>query len=127
MTIANLIYAQLTTDSGVSALVGTRVYHIILPQQEPVPAISYQRISNSEQDGTSSLRNTRYQIDCWDNDYTGVQSLADAVKAAMEEWADADQTPSVKMCRVIGELETFENDTKLYRVSIDVMCTTMGD
>ena len=131
MSIGTLLYSKLTSDSGVSALVSARVYAVILPnnakKRSLLPAISYQRISNTEQNGTSTLRETRYQVDCWDDGYEGVQALADAVKSALEEWADTDQSPSVKMCRVIGELDDYEADTGLYRDSIDVMCTTMGD
>lgn len=127
MTIANLLYAKLAADSGVSTLVSTRIYPVILPQDPTVPAISYQQISNTEQDGTSTIRETRYQVDCWDDDFAGVESLADAVRAALEEWTDTDQTPRVKMCRVVGGYHDYENDTALYRNSIDVMCTTTGE
>lgn len=127
MTIAALLHARLAADSGVSALVGTRIYPVILPQKPTVPAISYQQISNTEQDGTSTLRETRYQVDCWDDGYAGVESVGDAVRAALEEWTDTDQTPRVKMCRVIGGFTGYENETALYRVSVDVMCNTSGE
>lgn len=127
MTIANLVYSKLSGDAGVSALVSARVYPVILPQAPTLPAVSYQRISNTEQNGTSSLRETRYQVDCWDDDFAGVQSLADAVKAALEEWIDRDQSPGVAMARVIGEFDDYEPETDLYRVSVDVMVNTLGD
>ncbi len=127
MTIAHLVYAKLAGNSGVAALVSTRIYPVILPQDPTTPAISYQRISNTEQDGTSTLRETRYQVDCWDDDFSSVQSLADAVRTALEEWTDTDQTPRVKMARVVGEFDTFEGETGLYRASIDVMCNTSGE
>ena len=127
MRLGTLLYSKLTGDSGVSALVSTRVYPVLMPQSPTLPAVSYQRISNTEQDGTSTLRETRYQVDCWDDGYEGVQALADAVKSALEEWMDTDQSPSVKMCRVIGELDDYEAETGLYRDSIDIMCLTMGD
>lgn len=127
MSIGTLLYSKLTADSDVSDLVSARVYAVLLPQSPTMPAISYQRISNTEQNGTSTLRETRYQVDCWDDGYEGVQALASAVKSALEEWMDTDQSPSVKMSRVIGEVDGYESETKLYRVSIDIMCVTMGD
>lgn len=127
MTIANLLYSRLSTETGVAALVSTRVYPVLMPQSPTLPAISYQRISNTEQDGTSTLRVTRYQVDCWDDDYAGVQTLADAVRGALEEWTDTNQSPAVKMTRVVGEIDDYESETGLYRVSIDVMCNTSGE
>jgi len=127
MSIGTLLYSRLTTDSGVSGIVSTRVYPVQLPQTPTLPAISYGRISNTEQAGTTALRETRYQIDCWAASYSGAQSLAMAVKAATEEWTDTDQTPGVKMTRVISEIDDYEAETELFRVSIDVICVTTGD
>jgi hypothetical protein len=127
MTIGALLYAGLVADSGVSTLVGTRIYPVFMPPSPTMPAVSYQRISNTEQAGTSTLRVTRIQVDCWDDDFDGVQALAAAVKGALEEWTDTDQIPAVKMSQVVGEFDTYESETGLYRVSIDVLCNTIGD
>lgn len=124
MSVGTLLYSQLTGTSGVAALAGTRVYPLNLPQTPTLPAISYQRVSNTEQNGTSTLRTTRYQVDCWAESYSAVQSLASAVKGALEEWTSG---PSVKMTEVINEIDDYEPDSALYRVSIDVYCTTNGD
>lgn len=124
MSIATLLYSQLVGTSGVTALVGTRVYPVTLPQTPVLPAISYQRVSNTEQNGTSTLRTTRYQVDCWAVSYSAVQGLAAAVKTALEEWTSGS---SVKMTEVINEIDDYEPDSGLYRVSIDMYCTTNGD
>ena len=127
MTIANLLYSKLAGTTAVSTIVSTRIYPVIMPQDPTVPAISYQQISMTEQDGTSTLREQRYQVDCWDDDFAGVQTLGDAVQAALEEWTDTDQTPRVKMSRIVGSYHDYENETGLYRVSFDVMCNTSGE
>lgn len=124
MSIGTLLYGRLAGDSGVAALVGTRVYPMMLPQTPTLPALSYQRVSSTEQNGTTTLRTTRYQVDCWAESYSVGQSLASAVKTAMEEWTSG---PSVMMTEVINEIDDYEPDSGLYRVSIDVYCTTNGD
>jgi len=73
------------------------------------------------------MREARYQIDCWAEDYPDSQSLAAAVKAALEEWTDTDQSPAVKMCRVVDEGDLYEDDPQINRVVIDVMLNTIGD
>lgn len=126
-TVAELVYTQLAADAGVSALVGTRIYPRRLPQSPTVPAITYQRISSGPQLGTTSLRRSRYQLNCWDLTPDGVQALADVVKGALEEHSDTDQTPGIKMAEIINEIDTTDDETELERVIVDVMLTTTGD
>ena len=41
MKVGRYIYSKLTADSGVSALVATRVYPVLMPQNAAYPAIVY--------------------------------------------------------------------------------------
>lgn len=127
MSIEALVYTRLTTYSGITAIASTRTYPMRLPQTPTYPAITYQKISNSEQKGTSTLKDSRWQINCWASTYSGAKALAAQVKTAFEEWHDLDQTPGVLMARMVGELDDEDDETKTYRVILDVMLTTTGD
>jgi hypothetical protein len=127
MSIEALVYGRLTTYSGITAIASTRTYPMRLPQNPTLPAISYQKISNTEQKGSSNLKDSRYQLNCWATTYAEAHSLAAQVKAAFEEWHDANQTPGVLMARMVGETDTEDDDTKTYRVILDVFLTTTGD
>jgi hypothetical protein len=127
MSIEALVYGRLTTYSGITAIASTRTYPMRLPQTPTLPAVTYQKISNSEQKGTSTLKDSRYQLNCWASTYAEAHSLAAQIKAAFEEWHDLDQTPGVLMARMVGETDTEDDDTKTYRVILDVMLTTTGD
>lgn len=127
MSIEALVYGRLTTYSGITAITSTRTYPMILPQRPTYPAVTYQKISNTEQKGTSTLRDSRYQLNLWATTYAEAHSLAAQVKAAFEEWHDLDQTPGVNMARVAGELDDYDDDALVYRVIVDVILTTTGD
>jgi hypothetical protein len=126
MTIETLVYGRLTTYSGISAIT-TRVYPMLLPQSPTYEALTYQKISNTEQKGTSTLKDARFQLNCWAQTYGEAHALAAQVKIAFEEWHDLDQTPGVNMARVVGETDEYDDDVEVYRVIIDVMLTTTGD
>ena len=126
MSIESLVYGRLTSYSGITAIT-TRAYPLLLPQSPTYEALTYQKISNTEQKGTSTLKDARFQLNCWAASYGEAHALATEVKAAFEEWHDLDQIPGVNFARVVGETDEYDDDTKVYRVIIDVMLTTTGD
>jgi hypothetical protein len=127
VTIAVLVKEALAGNVGVTAIVGTRIYPLKLPQNPTYEAISYQRISNTGQDGTSTLRQSRWQFNCWAATYGDGQTLATAVKAALEEYINLLGIPGINMARVVNELDDWDEDSEVYRVMIDVILHTTGD
>lgn len=126
MTISLLLESALAANSGVTSLVGTRIYPVKLPQAATYEAITYQRISNTATNGSTSLRESRFQIDCWAQTYAETQVLAAAVKAALEEYKKV-ATPGIKQSYVINELDDYDDDVRVYRTIIDVILVTTGD
>lgn len=75
----------LLTKSGVTNLVVARIYPDILPQKPTYPAIVLREISaNPHQhlDGSSGMRETRIQVDCWDDDTIGAKAVREQVRLA---------------------------------------------
>jgi hypothetical protein len=90
VTPEGAVVARIMADSGVSALVGTRVYLGVLPQKLATwPAIVVQAIDDPQTKhlrGPNALTMARVQVDCYSselqtavNPYTSVTALSDAV------------------------------------------------
>jgi Protein of unknown function (DUF3168) len=112
------LYARLAAHAGVSALCGTRIYPLVIPQEEtPVyPVLVYQRISAdhiASLAGHSGLCNARVQIDCWGRSYADTRELAAVLDNAMT--ADDEDFSAL----VLSDLDDYEPETQLYRVSTD--------
>jgi hypothetical protein len=123
------IYALLTETPGVAALVGTRVYPVVLPQNPTMPAITYQRTSAQRTRSTlgpSGLTRSGFQIDCWSASYLNAKSLCAAVRAAIDGYRETVTGPGVtegnRMGAVMveGDRDFREESPSLYRVSIDI-------
>lgn len=127
MSLDVKMYQALSGAAGIAALVSTRIYPLVLPQSVAYPAISYQRISNTGQMGTTALRESRWQVNCWALTYTAAQALAVAVKNALEEYTATATAPRIKMALVVNELDDFDPEANIFRVIVDVMLTTSGD
>jgi len=126
-TLSGLLKNALSSSAGVTAIVGTRIYPLELPQTPTYEAITYQRVSNTAQQGSTALRQSRYQINCWAAKYSEAQELAVAVKTALEEYTDTDQIPGIKMSQVANEFDDYDIEATVYRTVIDVILTTTGD
>lgn len=127
MSLGVKVYNALSGASGIAALVSTRIYPLVLPQSITYPAISYQRISSTPQQGSTTLRSTRYQINCWALTYAAAQNVAVAVKAALEEYTATATSPRIKMGLVVNELDDYDPEAGVFRVIVDVIFTTSGE
>jgi hypothetical protein len=124
MSVYTQFRAGLAADSGIAALVSTRIYPLNLPQEPTYGAITYRRVSNSGQDGTSNRKESRWQVDCWSSTYVGSQAIAAAVKAFVEEWHDS---PGIEWARAVNEIDDYDDAAKVYRIIVDVILHTTGD
>lgn len=114
--------AHLQTDGAISGIVEERIHPIILPQQSPMPAITYTLVFGEPQnsiDGfTSGLRRISVQIDCWSRTFDRTKDLAAAVVERLN-------TPASAFRSVITEypmLDDYETEAKIYRRSIGASC-----
>jgi len=124
MTIGSQLKSALSGNSGITNLVSARIYPVQLPQTPTYEAITYLRVSNSGQNGTSTRRESRWQIDCWAQTYAEAHVLARAVKTALEEYHDGS---GIEYARVVNELDDYDPDVDAYRTIVDVMLVTTGD
>ena len=127
MSIGTLLRDGLANDNGVSAIVGSRIYPAILPQTPTYPAITYQRVSSTGQNGTSDRKESRWQVNCWGATYSEAVSLAAAVKAFAEEWHDVSESPGIAWARVVNEFDDYDDVADVYRIIVDVILHTTGD
>jgi hypothetical protein len=121
--IAAELYARLTGDATVSALVATRIYPGRAPQDVPAPFIRWQtisRVGSRSIDGVpSALVTARVQIDSYALSYVAAQAIGDAVRRALQFWG-SDAT-TVLDAEQLGELYLFESDIvpPLHRIEQD--------
>ena len=125
MSLETGLKSALTADGTVNGLVSGRIYPEIMPFDVTYPAISYQRISTVRYqtlDGVDGFTQVRMQIDCWDSSYSGVKTLADAVKGAIDG-VRALGAQTVHHCFMVSmsDLSQIDGDREDRRISMDFM------
>lgn len=126
------LYAYLSQNAGVSALVSTRIYPIVIPEQAYAdatrqPCIVYSFDGKERQvrfSGTDSLVAASVQIDCYARTYASAHAVALAVRTAMVDYSgiwtgtgSPQSSNDIKKVFIENEFDLMDIEPGLYRVS----------
>lgn len=118
--IEQALFAHLTADPALAALVALRIYPEILPQNSAMPAITYQRVSTliyNTRDG-GEFQRPRFQFGAYASTPLAAVQLAEALAAALVAFR-LSEAPRVDVTLIEGRSQTYDPDTKLYRQTLD--------
>jgi hypothetical protein len=118
MTVEEAVVARLGASPGVTALVATRIYPMLMPQTAPLPAVTYQRISTERVQGlrgSLGLIDPRVQVDSWAETYGTAKRVAEQVRLALDGYT----TPGGLFSMILAERDLLEEDGLRHRVSQD--------
>ena len=118
MSVEAALKALVSGDSGVAALVGSRVYPLIRPQDSPLPAIVYQEIFTETYvpaDGDSGWRRGRFQWSAWAETYASIKAMRGALVACLNGYAGG----SIERIAIDAMNDDYEPDSGLYRQIVE--------
>jgi hypothetical protein len=130
--IQEALFARLSGHSGVSALTGTRIYPLVIPQQSydevtRQPCVVYQMNGRGRQvrfAGTGDLVAGSVQVDAYARTYAQAQALAAALRDALMDYSGVvilpgspQRTVTIKKCFLDREFDLMDEEPGLYRVS----------
>jgi len=125
--IQQAIYSQLTGHAGLSALIGTRVYPLVLPQNAPsaavLPAVVYQIIGNDRLErhrGASGDARPTVQLSAWALTEASAAAVAAQMRIAITAMTGVVAGVTVTgAANDSGEIHRYEPDTRRYGISLD--------
>ena len=126
LAIEAALRAYLLEDVALAALIGTRIYPVVMPQKPDLPAVTYLRVTGSRvhsNDGPSGLSSPRFQFDCWALTYLGARAVAEALRLRLDGFkgliGGSPARHDIQGVFFETEREFYESETKLYRHSGD--------
>lgn len=111
-----VLLRTLREDARVSALVGNKVFALVIPQGTKLPCITFQRIGGMPANtlsGASGLEEIDLQIDVWARDYGEAKATAKAVRAAMPPSGPRFSA------HLIEDQDLYEDGTNYFRVNME--------
>jgi hypothetical protein len=113
--IEEAVLDVLDDDEGVQDIVGDRVYAMVRPQGDPLPALVWQRISTSPVTslaGDSGVDEVRIQFSCYAETLLAARELAAALRAAICGASELKAT-------TVLLFDDQDPDTRNFRVVVD--------
>lgn len=127
MTMEEALYAYLSTYAGLTALIGTRVYPFVLPQNAAKPAVTFQRVDTPREythDGYAGLAHPRFQFACFALSQPASAAVAEQIRLALQGYTGTMGGVGgvvVQFAVVVDQRDGYENDTKLFSTALDVI------
>lgn len=96
MGIEEHVFAALTANPAVAALVSQRIYPLVMPQNPTLPAIRYEVTGQASEwalTGAEAMRETMFDVDCWAAEtsgksaYAAAKEVQEAVRAALDAYS----------------------------------------
>ena len=118
------LFSRLDGFAGLTSLVVSRIYPLVLPQNPTLPAVTYQRIDGIREDGIAGshgLAHPRIQIDSWGSTYTSAKDVATQVRTALYRQTWTEDTVAVLDAFIEDDRDFYEDDVKIFRVSQDFL------
>ena len=119
MSVESELVSLLINNAGVAALVGTRVYPVVLPQNPTLPAIVYQELRTAtlvQSSGDTGSRRGRYMLSLWATTYTPTKTLQSAVLTAINGVASG----SLERIAADAMRDDLDPDTGWFRQIIEI-------
>ena len=131
MSFSTGLFGLLTTDPGVVALVGSRVYPLAAPQGAAFPRITHQLITTTRDWdllGPSGLRRALMQIDVWALSEGAAEELAERLRVLLDGFGGELGGVRVQLIQLVdeGALAEFRQDGSerpIYRVRFSARIT----
>lgn len=127
MTINEALYGYLSGYAGLVALIATRAYSLVAPQNVTKPYVRFQRIDTPREyshQGYSGLAHPRFQFSVFAETPESAKAVVDQVRTALQGYVGTmggSGGVTVQAAMVVDERDNYEPDTKLYREDIDVI------
>jgi len=116
--IGKFIYNRLVSDINVAAVVQTRIYPDIVPQDVQYPFVVYTIVNATPvnyKDGISNLEEIRVQIDVYTNDYDETDTLTNDIRNRFDRFSGTVEGVDITTVTYLSaETNRFEPDINVY-------------
>ena len=113
---------RLEAVTGVTDLVGTRIYPNLLPQSPTYPALTYQQVSGPRIEslqGHSGLAHPRFEFNAFAETYIEARDIIEQVRLALEGFSGTVDSVDIDGINLLDSRDFFEDSLGVHRRDMD--------
>lgn len=123
--IEDALFTRMSGFAGLSALIATRVYPVLLPQNPTYPAATYAFISGvpaSAMGADVGFTRKRARVTVWSKTYLEMTGVADQVRLCLERWRGTVNGVVIQDTYVENaSLDLYDDVSRVYYRPLDFM------
>lgn len=109
----------LENDADVSAIIGDRIFPLVIPQEKALPAITYERVDtdpNDTKSGASTLDGDLIDLDLWGKDFAVLKDLAKKIRTTLDRFSGTRQGIIVQSIQYQNQVVGFSAEKNIYHL-----------
>ena len=119
--IGDAVRKVLLDNAAISALVGNRIYTLILPQNPILPAIVFNKlgetiITDSDIAGLGRVFKADFQFESWSDSKSKSDNLAEKIRLCLQGYSGISLTVKIYGVIFAFESDNFESEINNYRI-----------
>lgn len=121
--VEDAVYSRLSNFTALTALVGTRIFFIQMPQGVAYPAVVFQRITTARPSAMGSdigIARARFQVSVFGDVAIAVRDAAQQVRAALQRWNGLEAGITILATFMEDEQDLKNPDVDVFQRLIDV-------
>lgn len=114
------IYNILSNTTAITDIVSTRIYPSTIPQGEILPAVTFQRITNSPEDskdGVSTLDVITVDVDSFGKTLSELKTLTEAIRTALDRFSGTRVGIVIDSIRFVTDRDVYEQSKEVYHIN----------
>jgi len=118
------LFSYLKSQSGLTNLVGNRIYPLVAPDDATLPYVVYQKISSVEgvsHSGNSHIAHSRFQFFCVASMYKEAKDIAIQLKLIFHGSTISLDNYKLYAGYKVNELDSYSDESGIFTILIDFM------
>ena len=124
--IEDAIYSRLAGFAGLSALVGTRIYPMHLPQKPNFPCLAYRRVSSSPINALAvdtDIMTCNFDVASFSKTADECYSVAEQIRLSLQRWQGTESGVVVMDCMITNIDQDYQPDLEIYESELTMQIT----
>lgn len=121
VSTGKVIYNLLSSNTGLTQYVGTKIFPLVISENTELPAITYERTYSNLFNRDSFVSTSTFDISVLSDSYSESISVAEKVHEILNDYSGNNSNFNVKSIRNLNGNETFNDNIFIQRMTFEVI------